>query len=1037
MSQRNGTLRHKLSTIFALAGLIGLQGVLLSSSDVQARSLSAQAANPSTLKKAPRQLAKVATNVNQPDGSPLQLTVGLTPGGNGTTCGVATSVIVNVGDTIDFCYTVTNNSSTAMAFSTLDDSIDGNIFTNSPTAIPASGGSYVYHRSVTATASHTYAATWTSRDLLPGYTANDTAPAAFVDITGTGTPLGLGDDAEIGITIPFAFSFFGASSNQFCIGNNGVIVFGVATCSVDFTNSALPGVFGGAAIAPYWDDFFQPSGNVYWTVQGVSPNRTLIVEWDRAHYNSGAETSARAQVEAILGENGSISFQYLNTTFGTPATFDHGISATIGLQNADNSLINQYSFDTTLPHADPSSIVWTAGAATVLVANASVSLDVGAPVLGVAPTSINANAPSGSSTPVTAPLSISNTGNRDLTWSITESAGDGIAPQAPVAHDRNGQRAVVLTGAAREAMYAQRKLALTEGRPVQADLRKGAPRSIAAPSSNVVAGVDCGVSVPGIIVHDDGVPENGYSGNATTVSSFVGVDKFTPSGYPGTFTSVCTAFVTNAGATSVDYEVVIFDDTGAGGGPGAELGAVATTGVVASDIGTPVFNSVDVSGLGLNIASGSVYIGVRFSPQTETGVFIGSDESGTNPPAGGFVSFDTGSGPAFTPTADSFPDYTSLMVRAVEGLTNCINPQDISWLSVSPTSGTVVTGGAAASVTVTMNPTGLVDGLYTANVCVNSNDPAAHLVPVPVSFTVGNVDPAATIAPSSFDFSVNENATDSDTLTITNSGDPGSNLTYTITEATGACATPSDVTWLSASPTSGSVPVGTPGSVTVAVDSTGLAPGPYSGNLCLATNDAAQPTITVPVTLTVVPPDLIFKDGFDGAPVCDPLQLLADTSFEASLDGSGPWASTSTNFGTALCDEASCGVGGGTAGPRTGNIWAWFGGIASAETATASQQVTFPNGNDRFLNFYLWIGSVSGTAGATNLDVMIDSDVVESYPEPGTAETGYTLRSIDVSSYSDGNPHTVKFNYVSPGTSSNYSLDDVTLDCTAAAPRPH
>jgi len=68
---------------------------------------------------------------------------------------------------------------------------------------------------------------------------------------------------------------------------------------------------------------------------------------------------------------------------------------------------------------------------------------------------------------------------------------------------------------------------------------------------------------------------------------------------------------------------------------------------------------------------------------------------------------------------------------------------------------------------------------------------------------------------------------------------------------------------------------------------------------------------------------------------------------------------------------------------------------------------------------------------------MIDSDVVESYPEPGTAETGYTLRSIDVSSYSDGNPHTVKFNYVSPGTSSNYSLDDVTLDCTAAAPRPH
>lgn len=1031
MSQRTGIFRSKLTLVLVLAGFTGLQGAFLSTTDVQAKGVDLHAANPLTLKKATRQVAKVAANVSQPEGSPLQLTVGLTPGGNGTTCGSATSVIVNVGDTIDFCYTVTNNSTTAMAYSTLDDSVDGNIFTNAPVAIPASGGSYVYHRSVTATTSNTYAATWTAQDILPGYTANDTLPAAFIDITTTGTGLGLGDDGEIGITIPFAVPFFGVSSTQLCIANNGVIVFGVTTCDVAFTNTALPGSFGGAAIAPYWDDFFQPSGNVYWEAQGVAPNRKLIVEWDRAHYNSGSETSGRAQVEAILGEDGSISFQYQNTAFGTPATFDHGVTATIGLQNADNSLVNQYSFDTVLPHADPSSIVWTAGTATILVASASVSLDVGSPVLGLAPTSISASAPSGSTTLVTANLAISNTGNRDLIWSITESAGDAIAPQAPVSHDR-GQRAVVLTGAEREAVYAQRKLALTEGRPIQSDLRSGATAPVVASSNVVPAGVECGVSVPGIIVHDDGVPENGYSGNPATVSSFVGVDKFTPSGYPGTFTSVCTSFVTNAGATSVDYEVVFYDDTGAGGGPGAELGAVATTGVVSADIGTPVFNSVDVSGLGLNIASGSVYIGVRFNPQTESGVYIGSDESGTNPPAGGFVSFDTGTGPAFSPTGDSFPGYTSLMVRAVEGLTHCTNPEDISWLSVGPTSGTVVTGGAAVNVVVTMNPTGLADGLYTANVCVNSNDHAARLVPVPVAFTVGNVDPQATVAPTSFDFSIGENDTDSGTMTITNSGDPGSNLTYTITEAAGACATPSDVTWLSASPTSGSVPVGTPASVTVAVDSTGLAPGPYSGNLCLATNDAAQPTITVPVTLTVMPPDLIFKDGFDGAPVCDPLQLLEDTSFEASLDGTGPWDSTSSNFGTALCDEATCGNGNGTATPRTGSIWAWLGGSSSQEDATATQTVTIPSGGTRFLNFYLWIGSVAGNA--SNMDVTVDSDVVQSYPEPATAESGYTLRSVDLSAYADGASHTVGFSY--SGISSNYSVDDVTLDCEAAAPRP-
>jgi hypothetical protein len=73
------------------------------------------------------------------------------------------------------------------------------------------------------------------------------------------------------------------------------------------------------------------------------------------------------------------------------------------------------------------------------------------------------------------------------------------------------------------------------------------------------------------------------------------------------------------------------------------------------------------------------------------------------------------------------------------------------------------------------------------------------------------------------------------------------------------------VPWLSESPTSGSVPTSTPASVTVAVDSTGLSLGTYNANLCVATNDAAQPVITIPVTLAVNPPDLIFKDGFDGS----------------------------------------------------------------------------------------------------------------------------------------------------------------------------
>jgi hypothetical protein len=252
------------------------------------------------------------------------------------------------------------------------------------------------------------------------------------------------------------------------------------------------------------------------------------------------------------------------------------------------------------------------------------------------------------------------------------------------------------------------------------------------------------------------------------------------------------------------------------------------------------------------------------------------------------------------------------------------------------------------------------------------------------------------------------------------------------------------VTWLTATPASGSVNGGSNANVTIKADPTagGLAAGSYTAQLCITTNDPAQALIAIPDSLTVTEPafvpcsggvDEIFCDGFDpAAAACEPAQLLQDTSFEASLDGSGPWDSTSSNFGTALCDLAGCGNGGGTATPRTGDVWAWFGGIDDAEIATASQAVTIPTGGTRFVNFFLWIGSAAGGAG--NLDVKVDSNVVASFPEPAGPEAGYTLRSVDVSAFADGASHTIMFDYDSAGTQSNYSVDDVTLDCAAGTP---
>ena len=178
--------------------------------------------------------------------------------------------------------------------------------------------------------------------------------------------------------------------------------------------------------------------------------------------------------------------------------------------------------------------------------------------------------------------------------------------------------------------------------------------------------------------------------------------------------------------------------------------------------------------------------------------------------------------------------------------------------------------------------------------------------------------------------------------------------------------------------------------------------------------------------------DLTVTDGG----TCSPAQLMQDPGFEATDNSGLPytnpnWDGTSTNFGSPFCD-LGCGNGGGTAGVHAGTFWTWLGGAGPvAETSAVTQDVVIPTGDTRFLNFWLWIVAIGD--GTTNMDVAVDGTVLTSFPEPAAAEAGYTQRGIDVSSFADGNSHTITFTYTSPGSgSANYSLDDVTLDCTPA-----
>lgn len=68
--------------------------------------------------------------------------------------------------------------------------------------------------------------------------------------------------------------------------------------------------------------------------------------------------------------------------------------------------------------------------------------------------------------------------------------------------------------------------------------------------------------------------------------------------------------------------------------------------------------------------------------------------------------------------------------------TDCATPGTVPWLALGPSAGSIAPGAAATPVDVTLDAAALAAGVYAANVCVHSNDPAHDPIALPVEFTV-------------------------------------------------------------------------------------------------------------------------------------------------------------------------------------------------------------------------------------------------------------------------------------------------------------
>jgi hypothetical protein len=175
------------------------------------------------------------------------------------------------------------------------------------------------------------------------------------------------------------------------------------------------------------------------------------------------------------------------------------------------------------------------------------------------------------------------------------------------------------------------------------------------------------------------------------------------------------------------------------------------------------------------------------------------------------------------------------------------------------------------------------------------------------------------------------------------------------------------------------------------------------------------------------------------APGADAAELVRDGGFEEAVDaGNGvldspDWTEADSLFDSPLCNEDLCGTGAGSAGPHSGDQWAWFGGASTAgQTGSLSQDVTIPAGTAS-LTYWFRNGVVNAPFDAT-LTVKVDGTTVKTHTEAATAEPAYTQQTVDISTFADGASHTLSFNYLNGATgTTNMTVDDVSIDASGAA----
>ncbi len=173
----------------------------------------------------------------------------------------------------------------------------------------------------------------------------DDVPGTFVDISTTGTPLGLTDDGAVDIATTVGNHVLAAGVAR--VGSNGGVRFDGTGFSLGYTNQNIPSLSafsGDRTLLPFWDDINTASGTngeiYHEEVGGV-----LIIQWEDAGFFSSTDT-VTFQLQVFPGTGPRIA-QYLYESVDS-ARADLGGSASIGFQSGDLGGLDdvEWSFNT-------------------------------------------------------------------------------------------------------------------------------------------------------------------------------------------------------------------------------------------------------------------------------------------------------------------------------------------------------------------------------------------------------------------------------------------------------------------------------------------------------------------------------------------------------------------------------------------------------------------------------------------------------------------------------------------------------------------